>query len=47
MYWETVLVVDQEILDLTIVSDAYWIPFNATARLDIAMRWGSRVALTW
>lgn len=47
MYWQEVLVVDQEILYMAIESDRYWILFDDTITVNMSMLWGSRVKLTW
>ena len=45
--WNTVIVVDQEVLDLDIQTDVYDITFGDIVKFPVTMRWGSRVNLTW
>jgi len=45
--WQDIMVVDQDVVDLTIVSDIYYLTFGFEARLDVTMIWGTRIELTW
>lgn len=47
--WNTIVVVDQDVLDLEIdVTDQiYDVTFGDVVEFGTTMRWGSRVNLTW
>lgn len=47
MYLEDTLVVDQEVIDMVLTADIYYVLFGFEAQFDMTMDWGSRINLTW